>query len=350
MPAARVPRIPVEERLFSLVLALLATDTGLTKTEILSTVQGYRQRWSTGDNAALERQFERDKDDIRELGVPLETLEEPGSSGNNQNLRYRIPRGAYELPDDIAFSSEETALLTLAAMVWREGTLSGESRRALLKLRSLGGATPVPELAYAPRIRSRDAAFEPLRTALDRSAVVTFDYLKPGEASARARRVVPYALVQFQGRWMCPAIDPETGGRRVFLLSRIVSPVTITSHSWLTPDDATAERALADLEALWESQTATVDVEANSDAETRLTKRRGTTRAADGSLVIHWSDRYLLADELASYGPEVRVTGPDELTGLVRERLAALVADHSDPQNDDASSFVIDRVEEDPRA
>ncbi|BDZ50542.1 hypothetical protein GCM10025867_27830 [Frondihabitans sucicola] len=211
MPSSRVPRVPVEERLFSLVLALLATETGLTKTEILSTVQGYRQRWSSGDNAALERQFERDKDDIRELGVPLETLEEPGSSGNNQNLRYRIPRGAYELPDDIIFSSEETALLTLAAMVWREGTLSGESRRALLKLRSLGGATPVPELDYAPRIRSRDAAFDPLRTALDRSAVVRFDYLKPGEQAPRARRVVPYALVQFQGRWMCSAIDPETG-------------------------------------------------------------------------------------------------------------------------------------------
>ena len=72
-------RIPVEERLFSLVLALLATETGLTKNEILSTVQGYRQRYrASGDNANLERQFERDKDDIRDLGVPLETLDSPG--------------------------------------------------------------------------------------------------------------------------------------------------------------------------------------------------------------------------------------------------------------------------------
>ena len=94
-------RVPVEERLFSLVLALLATDNGLTKNEILSTVQGYRQRYSTsGDNASLERQFERDKDDIRELGVPLETIEDPADVGNNQALRYRIPRGAYELPAD----------------------------------------------------------------------------------------------------------------------------------------------------------------------------------------------------------------------------------------------------------
>lgn len=331
MPSARVPRVPVEERLFSLVLALLATDTGLTKTEILSTVQGYRQRWSSSDNSALERQFERDKDDIRELGVPLETLEEPGSTGNNQNLRYRIPRGAYELPDDIRFSSEETALLTLAAMVWREGTLSGESRRALLKLRSLGGATPVPELDYAPRIRSRDAAFEPLRTALDRSAIVTFDYLKPGETTPRTRQVVPYALVQFQGRWMCSAIDPDTDGRRTFLLSRIVGRVTVTNRIASRPADATAEASLRDLEELWDTQTALVRVDQNSDAETRLLKRRGTTRADETTLTIHYSDQHLLADELAAFGPEVEVVSPVEVRQVVRARLAAVLGDHQDP-------------------
>ena len=59
--AGGASRIPAEERLFSLVLALLATDAGLTKTDILSTVQGYRQKFSrSGDNANLERQFERD--------------------------------------------------------------------------------------------------------------------------------------------------------------------------------------------------------------------------------------------------------------------------------------------------
>ena len=120
-PASSASRIPVEERLFSLVLALLATDTGLTKNEILSTVQGYRQKFQhSGDNSNLERQFERDKDDIRDLGVPIETVESPGQAGNNQNLRYRIPRGDYELPSDISFSPEETTLLNLAAMVWRE--------------------------------------------------------------------------------------------------------------------------------------------------------------------------------------------------------------------------------------
>src|SRR5882757_11070435 len=212
MASSQAARVPVEERLFSLVLALLATEAGLTKNEILSTVQGYRQRYSSGgDNANLERQFERDKDDIRELGVPLETVESPGDAGNNQNLRYRIPRGAYELPHDISFSSGETVLLNLAARVWREGSLSGESRRALLKLRCLGMSADEPVLGYAPRVRLRDAAFEPLSAALEKHLIVRFLYLKPGEDEAREREVIPLALVQYQGRWHLSAEEVSKG-------------------------------------------------------------------------------------------------------------------------------------------
>ncbi|ROS62449.1 proteasome accessory factor B [Frigoribacterium sp. PhB160] len=330
MPTSRAPRIPVEERLFSLVLALLATDVGLTKSEILSTVQGYRQRYDTaGDNVALERQFERDKDDIRELGVPLETLDDPAASGNNQLLRYRIPRGSYELPLDISFSPEETALLTLAAMVWREGTLSGESRRALLKLRSLGGAASVPELEYAPRIRSRDAAFEPLRTALDRGVVVRFDYLKPGDAEPRRRELAPFALVQHQGRWVVAAVEPDTGSRKNFLLSRVVGPVQVTTRPFERPADATAESVLAGLEALRRSNTALVRVVEASDAEVRLSKRRGTEARGDDVLAVHYSDQQVLAEELSSFGPEVTVLEPQGLRDLVLARLRRLAADHS---------------------
>ncbi|WP_371812172.1 helix-turn-helix transcriptional regulator [Frigoribacterium sp. CFBP 8766] len=329
MAAVRAPRIPVEERLFSLVLALLATDAGLTKTEVLSTVQGYRQKYvAGGDNAALERQFERDKDDIRELGVPLETVDDPAAAGDNHLLRYRILRGDYELPVDISFSPEETALLTLAGMVWREGTLSAESRRALLKLRSLGGATSVPELAYAPRVRSRDAAFEPLRTALDRGVVVRFDYLKPGEAAPRRREVAPFALVQHQGRWMVSVVEPDTSSRKNFLLSRIVGPVTVTTKAFSRPADATADSALEGLDRLWEQNTATVRAAPHSDARTRLGARRGTVQGDDDVLLVHYSDRQVLAEELTSFGPEVVVLAPDDLRDLVASRLRDLAADH----------------------
>lgn len=333
MPQSSSTRVPVEERLFSLVLALLATETGLTKNEILSTVQGYRQRYSlSGDNSNLERQFERDKDDIRELGVPLETLDSPGQAGNNQNLRYRIPRGAYELPTDISFSAEETALLGLAAMVWREGSISAESRRAMVKLRSLGG-TAEPVLGYVPNLRVRDAAFEPLRSANEKNQIVRFSYLKPGEASARVRTVAPLALVQHQGRWHLHALEPDTGITKTFLLRRIVSQITTTGTTFIPDGTDQAQASLAELEQVWNSHTVEVEVTPESDAATRLHKRRGTKTTASGTLLLHYSDANIVADELASYGPEVRVIAPPELQAAVSARLRLVAKEHSAEQH-----------------
>jgi proteasome accessory factor B len=326
--AAPGSRIPVEERLFSLVLALLATETGLTKAEILSTVQGYRQRYrASGDNANLERQFERDKDDIRELGVPLETIESPGQVGNNQNLRYRIPRGDYELPADISFSPEETTLLNLAAMVWREGSISGESRRAILKLRSLGVVTDEPVIGYAPRLRVRDVAFEPLTAALDKHVIVRFGYLKPGEQDARVRTVAPIALIQREGRWILHGEDQDAGSTRNFLLRRIVTPITTTNTRYPAFPESATEAAMSQLGDIWDSRTATVEVVPGTDAATRLSKRADTI--IDGDVfTLHFSDADLLADDLAGFGPEVLVLAPDSMRSAVRERLERTERDH----------------------
>jgi proteasome accessory factor B len=327
-------KIPVEERLFSLVLALLATENGLTKAEILSTVQGYRQSYDrAGDNANLERKFERDKDDIRDLGVPLETVDDPGDPGNNQNLRYRIPRGVYELPLDVTFTPEETSLLNLAGKVWREGSLSAESRRAMLKLRSLGVTPDEPVIGYAPRVRVRDAAFEPLTTALDRHHIVRFDYVKPGDLEARERHVIPLALVQHQGRWHLAAEEVATGARRTFLLRRIVGAVRTTSDTFPARTDDETARALAELEEVWNAHTALAEVEEGTDAAARLAKRRGARQLDDGRIELHYSDVNIFADELAGFGPEVLVLSPPDLRDAVRTRLARTVADHADPQH-----------------
>lgn len=322
--------VPVEERLFSLVLALVATQHGLTKAEILSSVQGYRQRYAPGgNNASLERQFERDKDDIRELGVPLETLELPADAGNNQNLRYRIPKGAYDLPADVKFTPQETTLLNLAAEVWREGSLSSESHRALLKLRSLGVDADDPTIGYAPRIRVRESAFEPLRQAIDRRLVVRFAYLKPGFSAAAERTVEPLALIKHEGRWHLASMDRDRHAPRTFLLSRIVGDVTATRTVFAPPDGDSAADALAELDRVLAAGRVTIRVVAGSDAETRL-QRRAVETPAPGTYVLNFSDPNLMADELASFGPEVVVEAPADLRDAVVTRLRRVLADHED--------------------
>lgn len=321
-------RVAVEERLFSLVLALLATEQGLTKSEILSTVQGYRQRFSSsGGNASLERQFERDKDDIRELGIPLETVESPGDPGNNQLTRYRIPKGEYDLPKELTFSPAEIAMLSLAATVWRQGSLSDESHRAILKLRSLGIESDEPVIGYAPRVRIRESSFEPLRQALDQHSVVEFPYLKPGESTARTRTVAPLALVQHHGRWHLSAHDLTVDEGRTFLLSRIVGPVVATKRTWTRPEGGGhAEQSLNDLDALWASQRAVIRVEPETDASTRLAKRASVV--ADNTLELHYTDVDVLADELAAFGPEVLVESPRRLVDAVIARHVKTVRTH----------------------
>jgi proteasome accessory factor B len=323
-------RIPVEDRLFSLVLALLATETGLLKSEILSTVRGYADRYDpSGGNANLERQFERDKDDIRDLGIPLETVESPDRPGDNQSLRYRIPKGEYDLPVDVRFTPDELALLGLAAEVWREASLSADSQRALTKLRSLGIEPREPVIGYAPRLRVRDAAFEPIRQALDKRQRVRFHYLKPGEQSPRLRIVEPYAVVLHEGRWHLHGRDVDAAGPRTFLLSRIVGDVKALPGAPFDPPPADVQdRILADLQALRLANAADLSVSAGSDAEVRLGKRAVQSDEDAGVIRLHYTDEAVFADELASYGPEVRVLAPDSLRAAVRGRLAAVAAAH----------------------
>ncbi len=328
--------VSVEERLFSLVLALLASEQGLGKAEILSSVQGYRQRYVLGgNNASLERQFERDKDDIRELGIPLETLDSPERPGDTQAARYRIPKALYELPADITFSSEEITLLGLAAAVWREGSLSEDSRRAITKLRSLGIDTDDAVIGYAPRLRVREAAFTPLTQALDRHQRVRFLYLKPGQKKPLLRTVEPRALVVHEGRWHLSAFDQRARAPRTFLLSRIVGAVEVVPGApFDVPGPGQAENSLAELERVWQGNVASLRVLTGSDAELRLAKRPGSdvTPTGEANTVdysVHFTDLDIFADELSSFGPEVLVLSPDPLRHAVRQRLLLVREQHA---------------------
>jgi proteasome accessory factor B len=324
-----VPRIvPPEERQFALVLALLATEQGLTKEQILSTVDGYHQKYAPhGDNANLERQFERDKDALRELGVPLETVDAPGQPGNNQLQSYRVAKGDYELPGDVTFTPTELSLLQLAGTVWREGSLSGDMRRAMIKLRAAGVEPDGPMLGYAPRLKQLEPSFAPLTQAIERREAVTFPYLRPGRTVARRHTIKPLALFQFRGRWLFMGQD-YADHKLTFLLSRIVGDVASTHERFEAPPGDHGSEALHELEQLWQRNTATVAVEPGSDAAIRLGRRYGGTTPDGRVLIVHYSDLALLADELAGYGPEATVIEPDFLKQAVVSRLEATAWAH----------------------
>ena len=229
MPANAPVKSPPEERLVNLVVALMATEQGLTKDTILSSVAGYREQSDAGASKdALEKMFERDKESLRGLGVPIETIGDWADPDDLREARYRVPTAEYALPEDIEFTPAELALLNLAGGVWSESSMSDDARSGLRKIRALGIPIDEPIIGFSPRISLHDPSFSVLQRAIEQTRVVTFPYLKPGEDAPRLRRLQPLALVDYESRWHVFGIDLRCGADRTFLLSRIVGPVEIT--------------------------------------------------------------------------------------------------------------------------
>ena len=134
------------ERLLSLVVCLLSSQRYLTATQIRAAVPGYPESFD-----AFKRMFERDKEELRELGIPLDM----GSNATlDDEVGYRIPRQAYELPD-IRLEPDEAAVLAVAARVWHRAELAGAAAGALLKLRAAGvEAEETAQPGIEPRLQA----------------------------------------------------------------------------------------------------------------------------------------------------------------------------------------------------
>ena len=322
------PTIQPEDRLFHLILALMSSSYGLTKDQILGSVRGYADsdRAETSDES-LNRRFERDKDALRELGIPLEVSIPASEDVNNRFTTYRIPKGAYDLPEGVEFSPTDVALLNLSAALWREGTLSVESRVAQMKLASFGVSVSESLMASAPVISTRDPALQNIRNAIDEGRSIRFSYLKPGEAQATKRHVSPWALVSHEGRWHVYAYEPASALAKTFLLRRIVSSVTLTDEVAEPAPDGVTEEAVTALRDVHARQSASLMITPHSEAWSALASRSDSS--VEGSeVIVHFTDLAIFADEITAYGSDVLVTHPPELRERVRANLAGLVGRH----------------------
>ena len=174
------------ERLLNLVLVLLYTRRPLSKAQIRTLVPQYG---ATASTEAFDRMFERDKDELRGLGVPLATEEidafhedEPG---------YRIHQRDYALPD-IDFEPDELAVLGLASRSWAHASMAGPAAEALRKLRAAGVERDEGALiGIEPRLRTTEPAFEAVKDAVLSRTPVTFDYRRPEGSRPRPARCSP---------------------------------------------------------------------------------------------------------------------------------------------------------------
>ncbi|HEY6744316.1 MAG TPA: WYL domain-containing protein [Mycobacteriales bacterium] len=210
------------ERLVNLVLCLLSTRQFLTADRIRTAVPGYEPDDGTARaDDAFKRMFERDKSELRELGVPLETGR---TSIFDTEEGYRIARRDYELPA-VSLEPDEAAAVGLAARLWQSAELADAARGALLKLRAGGvDVEPARTLDVEPRLDAAEEALHPCLDAVQAGRAVRFTYRKPSGSEAE-RDVEPWGVVSWRGRWYLVGHDRDRDAARCFRLSRVVGAV-----------------------------------------------------------------------------------------------------------------------------
>ncbi len=311
-----------QERLVSLVLCLLSTRQFITADRIRDTIAGYQvSDDATNPDEAFKRSFERDKAELRELGIPLET-------GRNSIFDaedgYRIARKNFELPA-IDFVADEAAAVGLAARLWSTASLASEARTALIKLRAAGVEIEEPPGADTlPPLPGSEPTLRDLMAALSAQRVVQFAHRKPSADSADKRTVEPWGVLSWRGRWYLVGHDRDRGEVRSFRLDRITGTVKVLTGSATTkrPDDLNMLEVVRGANPP-ASETARIRVTPERAGQLHRIARVISRDGDCDVLTIDYADTDWLGGLVAAAGVDAFVLEPGELRKSVVALLAA---------------------------
>ena len=211
------------ERLVNLVIALLATKRYLTKSEIFRTIEGYE-----GSSESMERMFERDKDELRALGIEIEVSALDPLF--DDEIGYRIRFENYVM-DHSGFTTSEIAYMSLAAQVWKEEALSEIAQHAMRKLSGLASPIDISEIpAIAPVLINAPKFLNEIIDCISKRRTIEFVYLD-SEMKTQSRQVNVYSYFSFKGSWYFSGLDVRKMEIRTFKCDRIVGDVSVSKGS-----------------------------------------------------------------------------------------------------------------------
>lgn len=305
----------------NLTIALLSTRHPATREELRTAVTAYRDL----TQEAFERQFERDKDSLREMGIPVETVFVDKLFGDTQG--YRIARSRFELPP-IDLTPDEATAVALAARSWQRATMGEETASALAKLRAAGLEPDTDRVtALEPGFAveaAADGSPAPriLWRAIRDRRVVTFTY------HGRRRTLQPWVVALRRGAWYVAGHDVERDEPRLFRLSRIEGEVKVASRAgtFEIPSGIDARYITDRLDAV-PVQVARLAVTLGAPRSLLGRARRVDEPApVPGYLLIElsYSDARTLVTEVCAAAPEAVVVAPAELRAMAREHLLGL--------------------------
>jgi len=237
------------ERWLNLLAFLLDRHYPASREEILSQVSDYKEDWVDGDSKAREtvrRKFERDKAELKELGVTLEPLKDKILANHSDQaveayqlkprdfyLPYLVPplrsrrggQGVRPFLNEVVLGSDDLPILRRAAeriAALTDTPLGAAARSAIRKL-----AFDVPELNVGPEERAFSASgdiesqFAALRDAVEQRRAVRCRYYTIRRDDEAERVIEPYGLMLSWGHWYCVARARDRKALRVFRLDRM---------------------------------------------------------------------------------------------------------------------------------
>jgi len=300
------------ERLLNLIAALLDTPRPLLIEEIRVRVEGYPD----GDDA-YKRAFERDKEELRAMGIPITVSAAPGTDPPRDG--YRIDRRDYAGTDP-QLAVDELAALHLAATLVRLEGVDGEDA-----LRRLGGvvgseATDADPLAAIPTPEALGPLFEAARDIRS----VSFVY------GDEERLVEPWTVTFTRGRWYVAGHDQRRQAERRFRVDRITGPVTaLGSATADRPSPEAREPRLAPWQ-MGDEEPVRAHVAIDADQAPWATHHLGadavTETRSDGSIVVELevTNRAAFRSFVLTFLEHAEVLEPPELRQDLVEWLEAL--------------------------
>ncbi len=209
----------------NLVIALLSTRGYITAEKVRSNVAGYAD---CASDEAFSRMFERDKNELRDLGIPLET----GRVSSFDPVEgYRINRDTYALPA-VELTGDEAAAVAVATQLWESPELITATQGALLKLRAAGvdvdpdAPVAIASPAGSVGLRGSEDVLNALLAAVSAGQAVQFPHRPSRTEPYTVRTVEPWGVITEKGRWYLVGHDRDRGATRTFRLSRIGAEVT----------------------------------------------------------------------------------------------------------------------------
>ena len=303
------------ERLVNLTIALLATKRYITKSELFRTVDGYE-----GSDESKERMFERDKDDLRNLGIEIEVGTFDPLFEDESGYRIKPENYQFQLGE---VNAHEITLLSLAAEAWRGASMGPSALSALNKLHAIGIESDTELLLdLAPAIVTQDANLAIAISAITSRTVLSFTYLNE-DLQPQSRALEPYAVTSRFGHWYIYGNDLDRQDDRLFRLDRVSGALLFQGKpgAFQIPTDLDVNTSFAKASKL---STAVLFLR---DGRGLNLRSRGTSsstiKVPNGwqELGIEYSDRDRFIEELLWYGNDVLVAEPLDLRTEIIDRL-----------------------------